>query len=168
MKLSLYWAGVLVCNILLQVVISLVPRPSPHVWERGSGGLAWISCHWHLSHLECEMSNQIAEHTIKIVRHWSAKWPPWLAFRVCKFCAKERTLWVSALFFLRTELQTTYLQTSSGGLWVCVKDVAGFFSSSLTTEIRNFAAPFTSDWSLMEGSVADYLKVRLHNKSSSK
>ena len=55
-----------------------------------------------LSQLECEMSNQIAERTIKSHTSSTCKWPPRSLFhglRYCKFCVEERTLCICALFF---------------------------------------------------------------------
>ena len=87
-------------------------------------------------------------------------------------CAKENSVDQRSVL-LRAELQQTYLKTSSG---VCEfawgKDVAGCLSSSSMTEIRKFAAPFTSDWSfdgrkrcrLLEGKAIQQIKQQIENR----
>jgi len=69
---------------------------------------------------------------------------------------------------LRTKLQQPYLWTSSSSLRFCVRDVASCFSLRLTTEMGSLLllSQVTDAWWL--GNVADCLKVRLHNSSSSK
>ena len=54
------------CLLFAIAVVVLCPVVHATWWEI-SGGLIWISCHRHFYHLECEMSNEIAEHTIKIL-----------------------------------------------------------------------------------------------------
>ena len=150
---------------------NLVSCPAVHApRRRTSGGLAWISCHRHLSHLECEMSNQIAERPINscyIIEVGAALIFVQSLQILCRKGVDQHSV------LLRTELQQTYLKTSSG---VCEfawgKDVAGCLSSSLTTEIRKFAAPFTSDWSfdgrkhcwLLEGKAIQQIKQQIENR----
>ena len=91
------------------------------------------------------MKSQNAQ--LKVATSSKFKMAASILFRGLQFlCERENSVHQRSVV-LRTGLQQTYLREISGNLRVCVREgyLASCFSSSLATEIRKFAAPFTSN-----------------------
>ena len=80
-----------------------------------------ICFYQQLSQLECEMSNQIAERTIKSHTSSTCEWPPQSLFHGLQIlCGRENSVHLRSV--LRTWLQETYLQIRSSSLGVSVTE----------------------------------------------
>ena len=100
-------------------IVGLVPSSSHSL----AGGLVLVSCHRHLSHLECKMSNEIAQ--LEVATSSKCKIATLSLFRGLQFlCRRENSMHQHSVLS-STGLRQIYLRANSGCLWFWVMERCG-------------------------------------------
>ena len=78
----------------------LYPMQAVHIpWQRMSGGLIWNSCHQNLSHLNCEMTNEIVQCIIKHCYITKVQWLPSITLRFVDLVRRRDLLHQCSIIF---------------------------------------------------------------------